>query len=84
VNAGDGASFEGFAREALKIAGCDDSALESVSMDSLARPAPRPRNSRLRCLLSPALGLPPLPDWRDALREYLSPSEEGERAKGKG
>jgi dTDP-4-dehydrorhamnose reductase len=71
VNAGDGASFENFAREALKIAGCDDYPLESVSMDSLARPAPRPRNSRLRCLLSPALGLAPLPDWRDALREYV-------------
>ena len=71
VNAGDGASFEGFAREALRTAGCDDSRLESVSMDSLRRPAPRPRNSRLRCLLSPALGLPALPDWRDALREYV-------------
>ncbi|HEY9284085.1 MAG TPA: dTDP-4-dehydrorhamnose reductase, partial [Pyrinomonadaceae bacterium] len=71
TNAGDGTSFEGFAREALRLAGCDDSRLESVSMDSLDRPAPRPRDSRLRCLLSPAVGLPALPDWRDALREYV-------------
>jgi dTDP-4-dehydrorhamnose reductase len=84
VNAGDGASFEGFAREALKVAGCDDSRLESVSMDSLRRPAPRPRNSRLRCLLSPALGLAPLPDWRDALREYVGPGSGAEEVKGKG
>jgi dTDP-4-dehydrorhamnose reductase len=51
-------------------------------MDSLARPAPRPRNSRLRCLLSPAVGLAPLPDWRDALREYVGGDAGG--AKGKG
>ncbi|HLL73703.1 MAG TPA: dTDP-4-dehydrorhamnose reductase [Pyrinomonadaceae bacterium] len=71
VNAGDGTSFEGYAREALRVAGCDDSGLEGVPMDSLGRPAPRPRNSRLRCLLSPALGLAALPDWRDALREFV-------------
>ena len=86
TNAGDGTSFEGFAREALRLAGCDDATFESVSMDSLDRPAPRPRDSRLRCLLSPALGLPALPDWRDALREYVaaSPDESGHRAQGKG
>jgi dTDP-4-dehydrorhamnose reductase len=41
-------------------------------MDSLERPAPRPRNSRLRCLLSEAIGLKPLPDWHDALAEFVS------------
>ncbi|HJU55187.1 MAG TPA: dTDP-4-dehydrorhamnose reductase [Pyrinomonadaceae bacterium] len=71
VNAGAGASFEEFAREALAVAGLDASNLESVSMDSLTRPAPRPRNSRLRCLLSEAVGLQPLPDWRHALREFV-------------
>jgi dTDP-4-dehydrorhamnose reductase len=71
VNAGEGTSFEGFAREALGVAGRGDYELEGVSMDSLQRPAPRPRNSRLRCLLSPAVGLAPLPDWRDALREFV-------------
>lgn len=70
VSAGDGASFEEFAREAIVAAGCREVEIESVSMDSLARPAPRPRNSRLRCLLSPAIGLAPLPDWRDALRHF--------------
>lgn len=74
VNAGAGASFEEFAREALAVAGLDASNLESVSMDSLTRPAPRPRNSRLRCLLSEAVGLQPLPDWRTALREFVRSS----------
>jgi dTDP-4-dehydrorhamnose reductase len=77
VNGGEGASFEEFARAALDLSGLDaGSSLESVGMDSLERPAPRPRNSRLRCLLSPALGLKPLPDWKDALRDFVL-SERG-------
>ena len=70
VNSGEGTSFHGFALEALKIAGCDGARVEPVSQDSLKRPAPRPRNSRMRCLLSEATGLAPLPDWRDALAEF--------------
>ena len=70
VNAGEGASYEGFARAALQAAGLHDAQIEAVQTDSLHRPAPRPRNSRLRCLLSEALGLPPLRDWRAALAEY--------------
>ena len=70
VNDGDGASYEEFAREALMAGGLDASILESVKMDSLERPAPRPRNSRLRCLLSEAMGLPALPQWRVALARF--------------
>jgi dTDP-4-dehydrorhamnose reductase len=44
-------------------------------MDSLKRPAPRPRNSRLRCLLSEAVGLRPLRDWREALKEFAGISQ---------
>jgi dTDP-4-dehydrorhamnose reductase len=72
VNEGEGASFEEFARSALDIAGLDASSLESASMDALQRPAPRPRNSRLRCLLSNAVGLKPLPYWQDALRDFIT------------
>jgi dTDP-4-dehydrorhamnose reductase len=71
VNSGGGASFEGFAREAARLLGAGEEGVESVSMDSLDRPAPRPRNSRLRCLLSEAIGLPPLRDWHDALGEFV-------------
>ena len=72
VNAGAGATFESFARSALAIANQDPGLLESVSMSALKRRAPRPRNSRLRCLLSEAIGLDPLPYWQDALRDFAT------------
>ncbi len=72
VNAGDGASYEEFARAALDLAGYASTNLESVTMDTLDRPAPRPRNSRLRCLLSEAVGLAPLPFWKDSLRAFAA------------
>lgn len=72
VNAGDGVSYEEFARQALNLSGFVTTEIESVEMDSLRRPAPRPRNSRLRCLLSEAIGLPPLPFWQDSLRDFLA------------
>ena len=72
VNAGEGCTFEGFARSALAIANLDFGLLESVSLNTLHRPAPRPRNSRLRCLLSEAIGLDPLPSWKDGLRDFAS------------
>ena len=74
VSGGDGASYASFAEEALKVAGLDRNMLEVVSFDSLKRPAPRPRNSRLRCLLSEALGLDPLPPWQEGLRQFLEHS----------
>jgi dTDP-4-dehydrorhamnose reductase len=70
VNSGDGTSYEGFARASARAAGAGSVEIEGVPMDSLRRPAPRPRNSRLRCLLSGAVGLAPLRDWRDALCEF--------------
>lgn len=72
VNSGDGASFETFTREALKLAGLDSAKLAVIEGDTLTRPAPRPRNSRLKCLLSEAVGLAPLPHWQDALRRFVS------------
>jgi len=72
VNAGEGTSFEGFTRAAVEVVGADGVEVETVTMASLNRPAPRPRNSRLRCLLSEAIGLEPLRDWRDALAEFAS------------
>ncbi|HSE33842.1 MAG TPA: dTDP-4-dehydrorhamnose reductase [Pyrinomonadaceae bacterium] len=71
VNAGEGATFEQFSRAALKLACLDDSVLKVVSMDSLKRPAPRPVDSRLDCLMSKAIGLAPLPDWQDGLRRFV-------------
>jgi dTDP-4-dehydrorhamnose reductase len=74
VNSGEGASYEEFTRAALAACRCE-AQIESISMDSIARPAPRPRNSRLKCLISEAIGLDPLPLWLDSLKDFAaSPS----------
>jgi dTDP-4-dehydrorhamnose reductase len=72
VNSGPGVSFAQFVASAFEITGLDSSLVESVSMNSLVRPAARPRNSRLRCLLSEAIGLPEMPFWLDALHEHIN------------
>ena len=71
VNTSEGVSFEQFAREALAIARISEADLRPVAMESINRPAARPRNSKMRCLLSERLGLAPMPDWRTALREFI-------------
>lgn len=73
VNAGEGATFKQFADLALREARCADAQVEAVSLDSLNRPAARPRNSKLRCLLSEAIGLEPLPSWQLGLTQFLQP-----------
>lgn len=80
VNSGDGASYEEFTRAALEVAGCDQMNLETVSMRSLNRPAPRPSNSRLKCLLSEAVGLAPLPSWHEALSDFITSQKRTETA----
>jgi dTDP-4-dehydrorhamnose reductase len=74
VNEGEGASFADFSRLALSAAGIKNASVEEVTIDSLNRPAPRPRNSRLKCLLSEAIGLEPLPDWQTAVRRFVAVS----------
>jgi len=71
VNAGDGVSFEGFARTAMEMASLDGSLLQSTTLAQLKLPAPRPQNSRLRCLLSEDAGLDPMPSWQVALRRFI-------------
>jgi dTDP-4-dehydrorhamnose reductase len=72
VNSGDGATYAEFARLALDEAGYQTAPLELVKTDSLKRLASRPRNSKLQCLLSPAIGLLPLPFWVDAVRCFVA------------
>ena len=72
VNSGDGASFETFSVEALGLAGLSTDVLEIIEGDSLGRPAPRPRNSRMKCLLSEAIGLAPLPPWQESLAHFIT------------
>lgn len=71
VNSGPGVSFEEFTRKAVALIGNSEAVVEPISSDTLNRPAPRPRNSRLRCLRSEKIGLAPLPDWETALAEFV-------------
>ena len=71
TNAREGTSYKGFAEKVCKIKGFDTNLLESVSNDSLKRPAPRPVSSKLRCLFSEKFGLVPLQNWENALAEFL-------------
>jgi dTDP-4-dehydrorhamnose reductase len=80
VNAGEGVSYAEFARAALDLGGYASMNVEAVGMDSLKRPAPRPRNSRLRCLLSESLRLSPLPLWNDSLRDFVALGSRSEVA----
>ena len=77
VSSGDGASFETFSVEALRLAGLNSDVLEVIDGDTLGRPAPRPRNSRLKCLLSEAVGLSPLPPWQDGLAHFIGTGGHG-------
>lgn len=72
VNSGPGVSFEEFTRQAVALLGNRDVVVEVVSSDALNRPAKRPHNSRLRCLLTEKIGLPPLRDWESALEDFVS------------
>lgn len=80
VNAGAGTSYVDFARAALDLGGYSATAIETVSTSSLHRPAPRPRNSRLRCLVSEAIGLSSLPFWKDSLRDFVALTLQNELA----
>lgn len=72
VNSGEGVSFETFARIALADDGMDPALVQSTTLAELNRPARRPRNSQLRCLLSEAIGLTPLRSWQAALVDFVT------------
>lgn len=71
TNAGEGASYADFAQKVCELKNYDWNLLESASADSLRRPAPRPKSSKLACLFSEKFGLKPLQDWEEALDKFL-------------
>lgn len=71
TNAGEGASYAGFARKICRIRGFDESLVQEISFADLKRPAPRPQNSKLACLFSEKFGLEPLQNWEKALEDFL-------------
>ena len=64
------ASWADFAAEIFRLAGRDQ-AVQPCTTEEFPRPAPRPKNSRLEKMMFRISGLPPMPDWRDALREFM-------------
>jgi dTDP-4-dehydrorhamnose reductase len=72
TNAGEGATYLEFTRTALSLAGYTKVEVENVSTDSLNRLAKRPRNSRLKCMVSEFFGLSPLPFWKDSLGDFVA------------
>ena len=72
VNSGEGTSYSGFAKKVCEIGGFDPSLVESVSKDHLSRPAPRPESSKMACLFSERFGLTQMPEWQDALTQFLA------------
>ena len=71
VNSGPGVSFEEFARKTVKLIGGSQMSVEAISDEVLNRPAKRPQNSRLSCVLSEKIGLSPLRDWESALEDFV-------------
>jgi dTDP-4-dehydrorhamnose reductase len=80
VNSGEGASFKEFIETGVKMANLDSSLVAATSTESLARPARRPRNSRLRCLLSAPIGLEEMAHWHEGLRDHVERTARAARS----
>lgn len=72
-------SYADFAGAAANLVGLDEHAraelIQHVSEDEMAREAPRPRWTPMRCSRTEQLGLSPMRPWQEALAAYI---EEGE------
>ena len=66
---GEATWFE-FAQEIFRLAG-KNQVVVPCNTDEFPRPAPRPKNSRLDKMMIRLAGLPPMPDWHDALAEFM-------------
>ena len=72
TNSGQGTSYYGFAEKVCEIGGFDTQLLAGVLDSDLKRPAPRPQDSRLEPSDLKAFDLAALPNWHDALRNYVN------------
>ena len=66
---GEATWFE-FAQEIFRQYGIAQN-VEPCTTDQYPRPAPRPANSRLEKARLRELGMPPMPDWRAALAQFV-------------
>ena len=65
------ATWADFAAEIFRLKGIDQK-ITPCTTDEFPRPAPRPANSRLDKMMLRLAGLPPMPDWKDALAEFIA------------
>lgn len=66
---GEATWFE-FAQEIFRLAGKVQN-VRPCTTEEFPRPAPRPANSRLEKRMLRLANLPPMPDWHDALAEFM-------------
>jgi dTDP-4-dehydrorhamnose reductase len=64
------ATWAEFAEEIFRLSGIQQQ-IQLCTTDEFPRPAKRPLNSRLEKRMLRLCGLPPMPDWHDALAESL-------------
>ena len=64
------ATWYDFAQEIFRLAGKSQRVVPCTTAE-FPRPAPRPCNSRLEKRMLRLCGLPPMPDWREALAEFM-------------
>lgn len=64
------ATWAEFAEEIFRLSGIQQQ-IQPCTTDEFPRPAKRPLNSRLEKRMLRLCGLPPMPDWHDALAESL-------------
>lgn len=65
------ATWADFAAEIFRLKGIDQK-ITPCTTDEFPRPAPRPANSRLDKMMLRLAGLPPMPDWKAALAEFIA------------
>ena len=65
------ATWAEFAEEIFRLAGRQQK-VQPCTTDEFPRPAPRPKNSRLEKMALRLAGLPPMPDWKEALAEFMA------------
>jgi len=64
------ATWAEFAKEIFRLAERRQEVV-ACTTEEFPRPAPRPRNSRLDKMGLRLAGLPPMPHWKDALKEFM-------------
>lgn len=75
------ATWAEFAEEIFRLADIKQE-IHPCSTEEFPRPAPRPKNSRLEKAALRRAGLPPMPEWRSALSEFMMTEFPNAKSRG--